>query len=73
MKNKAGINMTPCKAIFGVDSKVGLTTTNLPDDVIDIINVENNLKNSTNTQTRCEDRTNQKVSDMFFTSFTFTK
>jgi len=48
MKNRAhhaGINMTPYKAMFGVDPRVGLVTSNLPNDLIATINVEDELKN----------------------------
>lgn len=50
MKNRAyhsGIKMTPYKAMFGVDPRVGLATSNLPDDLIATINVEDDLENLT--------------------------
>lgn len=54
MKNRAhhaGIKMTPYKAMFGVDPRVGLATSNLPDDLIATINVEDDLENLISTVT----------------------
>ncbi|VVC30616.1 Hypothetical protein CINCED_3A012725 [Cinara cedri] len=47
----AGINMTPYKAMYGIDPRVGLSISNLPDDFINIVNDEDDLENLTGTQT----------------------
>ena len=47
MKNRAyyeGIKCSPCEPMFGQPMKVGLKTTNLPDDAIDQIFVEEELE-----------------------------
>lgn len=70
---QAGINITSYKAMFGVDPRVGSTTTNLPDDVINTINVEDDFKNFTDTQTRREDKYKQEAAGILFPFFTPTK
>jgi hypothetical protein len=35
--------------MFGVEAKVGLTSTSLPDEIISKISTEDDLKDSTNT------------------------
>ena len=47
MKNRAhheGIKCSPYEAIFGQPMKVGLKTSNLPDDAIDDISVKQELE-----------------------------
>lgn len=59
MKNRAhhaGINRTPYKAMFGDDPRVRFTTTNLLNNAINTINVDDDLKNFTDTQTRREEK-----------------
>lgn len=43
--------MIPYKAMFVVDLRVKLTSSNLLDDVIDTINIEDDLGNLTDSQT----------------------
>jgi hypothetical protein len=43
------IKRTPYKAMFGVEAKVGLTSSSLPDDIISKISTEDDLKDITNT------------------------
>jgi len=53
MKNRAhhaGINMTPYKAMFGVDPRVGLVTSNLPNELIATIIVVDELENRISTK-----------------------
>lgn len=77
MKNRthhAGTNITPYKAMFAVDPRVGLATSNLPDDLIDtIINDKDDLENLIGTQTGCEDRIEQVAAGTIFNYFTYTK
>lgn len=54
--------------MFGIDPRVRLTTSNLPDDVFDIINVDDDLENFTDTQTRRKVSINQESAGIFFTS-----
>ena len=46
---KCFVKRTPYKVMFGVEAKVGLTSSSLPDEIISKINTENDLKDSTNT------------------------
>ncbi|XP_060857765.1 KRAB-A domain-containing protein 2-like [Metopolophium dirhodum] len=69
MKNRAhhaGINMTPYKAMFGVDPRVGLVTSNLPNDLIATINVEDELENLICTETGSENKIEQEAADTSF-------
>ena len=43
------IKRTPYKAMFGVEAKVGLTSSSIPDDIISKISTEDDLKDITNT------------------------
>jgi hypothetical protein len=45
----SGIKRTPYKAMFGVEAKVGLTSSSLPDEIISKISTEDDLKDITNT------------------------
>ena len=45
----SGITQTPYKAMFGVEAKVGLTSSSLPDEIISKINTKDDLKDITNT------------------------
>jgi len=72
MKNRAhhaGINMTPYKAMFGVDPRVGLATSNLPNDLIASINVEDELENLTSTETGCGNKIEQEAAGKHFYLF----
>ena len=44
-----GIKRTPYKAMFGVEAKVGLTSSSLPNEIISKISTEDYPKDSTNT------------------------
>jgi hypothetical protein len=48
----SGIKRTPYKAMFGVEAKVGLTSSSLPDEIISKISTEDDLKDITNTGVR---------------------
>ncbi|XP_025410739.1 KRAB-A domain-containing protein 2-like [Sipha flava] len=64
MKNRAhhaGINMTPYKAMFGVDPRVGLVTSNLSNELITTINVEDEFKRLISTETTSENMIRQKA------------
>lgn len=54
--------------MFGIDPRVRLTTSNLPDDVIDTINVDDDLENFTDTQTGRKVSINQESAGILFTS-----
>jgi hypothetical protein len=43
------VSRTPYKVMFGVEAKVGLTSSSLPDEIISKISTEDDLKDSTNT------------------------
>jgi hypothetical protein len=45
----SGIKRAPYKAMFGVEAKVGLTSSSLPDEIISKISTEDDLKDVTNT------------------------
>ena len=47
-----GIKRTPHKAMFGVETKVGLTSSSLPDEIISKISTGDDLKDITNTGVR---------------------
>uniref|UniRef100_A0A2S2QZI3 KRAB-A domain-containing protein 2 n=1 Tax=Sipha flava TaxID=143950 RepID=A0A2S2QZI3_9HEMI len=64
IKNKAHhaeINMTPYKAMFGVNPRVGLVTSNLPNELITTINFEDELENLISTVTTSENMIGQKA------------
>jgi hypothetical protein len=46
---KCFVKRTPYKVMFGVEAKVGLTSSSLPDEIISKISTEDDLKDSTNT------------------------
>jgi hypothetical protein len=46
---KCVVKRTPYKVMFGVEAKVGLTSSSLPDEIISKISTEDDLKDSTNT------------------------
>lgn len=72
MKNRAhhaGINMTPYKAMFGVDPRVGLVTSNLPDELIATINVEDELENLRSTETASENMIEQEAAGKNFFNY----
>ena len=51
MKNgtlHAGIKRTPYKIMFGQPAKVGLTSSSLPRDVVEKINIEEDLESMLN-------------------------
>jgi hypothetical protein len=43
------VKRTPYKVMFGVEAKVGLTSSSLPDEIISKISIDDDLKDSTNT------------------------
>jgi hypothetical protein len=48
----SGIKRIPYKAMLGVEAKVGLTSTSLPDEIISKISTEDDLKDITHTGVR---------------------
>lgn len=53
MKNRAyhsGIKCSPYEALFGCKAKIGLSTSNLPKEVIEVIENEEELENIMNTE-----------------------
>ena len=46
---KCVVKRTPYKVMFGVEAKVDLTSSSLPDEIISKISTEEDLKDSTNT------------------------
>lgn len=67
--HSAKINMIPYKVMVGVDPRVERTSSNLPDDIIDTTNVDNELKNLTGSQTGHKIRIEQEVAGMFSNYF----
>jgi len=71
MKNRAhhsGIKMTPYKAMFGIDPKVGLSTSTLPNDVIDTVQEEEDLENLLSQMHAEESRANSSSRTSFVQS-----
>jgi hypothetical protein len=62
----AGINMTPYKAMFGVNPRVGLVTSNLPNELIATINFEDELENLISTVITSENMIGQKAAGKNF-------
>lgn len=63
--------MTPYKAMFGVDPRVGLVSSNLPDELIATINVEDELESLISTETASENMIEQEAAGKHFYYYFF--
>lgn len=65
---RSGINRAPYKAMFGVDAKVGLTSSSLPDELISKIDTEEHLTYlanlELNTNTTDDEQTDDEQMDI---------